>query len=344
MFVIDNYPLAVAFCIVTMLCWGSWANTQKLAGKRWRFELFYWDYVLGVLLMALIFAFTMGSTGESGRSFLADLRQADPMNLGKAVLGGVLFNAANILLVAAIAIAGMSVAFPVGIGLALVIGVVVTYRADPVGNPYVLFTGVGLIVVAIVLAALAYRQLPRKAGGGVRGLILAVLCGVSMGYFYPLVAGSMPAQVVVAEGAPKVIQFADMPDGLLTPYTAMVFFSLGVLLSQFAYNFSLILRWFTADEVTRPDYLRGSVGDHFWGLLGGMIWAVGMTFNIVASGEAGRSISYGLGQGATLIAAIWGVLIWREFREADRKVNYLLGPMFAGYLIGLALVIAARVV
>src|SRR5580698_8002612 len=134
MFIIQNYSTAVAFCVVTMLCWGSWANTQKLAAGSWRFELFYWDYVLGILLFSLLLAFTLGSSGTGGRSFLADIKQADGHNIGSAIIGGIIFNAANILLGAAIAIAGMAVAFPVGIGLALVIGVVVNYLANPVGS------------------------------------------------------------------------------------------------------------------------------------------------------------------------------------------------------------------
>src|SRR5215204_163321 len=130
MVLIQSYPVAVLMCVITMICWGSWANTQKLATKEWRFQLFYWDYCLGVLLLTLIFAFTLGSTGENGRSFLNDLRQADVKYIGYALLGGVIFNIANILLVAAIDIAGLAVAFPIGIGLALVIGVIVTYRDE----------------------------------------------------------------------------------------------------------------------------------------------------------------------------------------------------------------------
>ena len=234
MFVLETYSVAVAFCVITMLCWGSWANTQKLASSRWRFELFYWDYVFGVLLMAILFAFTLGSSGPQGRSFLDDLRQADAANLGSALLGGVIFNAANILLVAAIALSGMSVAFPVGIGMALVIGVLVNFWGDPKGNPVLLFAGVAFIAAAIILDALAYRKVPGQSkGGGLRGLILAVLCGVSMGYFYRFVAAAMSSD------------FMKMQPGKLSPYTAMVFFSLGVVVSQFAYNFSLILQWFT---------------------------------------------------------------------------------------------------
>ena len=144
MFIVQSYPLAVVLCVVTMFCWGSWANTRKLASKDWRFELFYWDYAIGVVLLTLLFGLTLGSTGDTGQSFGADLRQASGGSVGSALIGGAIFNLANILLVAAIEIAGMAVAFPVGIGLALLIGVVVNYVADPVGNFALLATGVAL--------------------------------------------------------------------------------------------------------------------------------------------------------------------------------------------------------
>ena len=332
MFVLQSYAVAVAFCVITMLCWGSWANTQKLAGRRWRFELFYWDYVFGVLLMALIFAFTLGSMGDAGRGFLADVRQADPQNLGSAFLGGVVFNAANILLVAAIAIAGMSVAFPVGIGLALVLGVLINYLSAPKGEPVQLFLGVGFIAAAIVLDALAYRKLsaPSK-GGGVKGLVLAVLCGILMANFYRFVQVAMP------DAKPE--NFLHMPAGKLTPYTAMVLFSLGVLASNFVFNTLIMIRPFTGTPVPLAEYFRGSARDHLWGIVGGMIWSVGMTFSIIALGVAGGAISYGLGQGATMVAALWGVFIWREFREAPQGTSPLIGLMLAGYVIGLALIV-----
>jgi glucose uptake protein len=334
MFVLTNYPLAVVFCFITMLCWGSWANTQKLAGKTWRFELFYWDYVFGVFLMAVIFALTMGSFGSSGRSFFADLAQADPKNIGSAMLGGVIFNIANILLVAAIAIAGMSVAFPVGIGLALVLGVIVNYVFEPENsNPSLLFLGVALIAVAIVLDAMAYRRLPgSEKGGGMKGLVLSVLCGILMGTFYRFVAAAMPAAK----------EFLVMPQGKLSPYTAMVFFTLGILLSNFVINTAIMVKPFAGTPVPFSAYFRGTAQDHLWGIIGGMIWSVGMMFSIVAAGEASFAISYGLGQGATLIAAFWGVFIWREFREARKGTNVLLTIMFVGYVVGLGLIIAAN--
>jgi glucose uptake protein len=318
-----------------MLCWGSWANTQKLAGKTWRFELFYWDYVFGVVIMALIFALTMGDTGAAtGRGFFADVAQAKMTNIGSAMLGGVVFNIANILLVAAIAIAGMSVAFPVGIGLALVLGVVVNYDPKATANPTFLFLGVALITVAIVLDALAYRRLPGSGkGASMKGLILSVLCGVLMGYFYRFVAASMPEN-------PE--EFLKIPAGKLSPYTAMVFFTLGILLSNFIVNAAIMIKPFSGEPVPFSAYFRGTARDHLWGIVGGMIWAVGMMFSIIAAGPAGYAVSYGLGQGATLVAAFWGVFIWREFREAPKGVNILLALMFLGYVVGLGLVIAAK--
>ncbi len=331
MFVLDSYAWAVVFCVITMLCWGSWANTQKLAGRAWRFELFYWDYVLGVFLLSVIMAFTLGSFGDSGRSFLQDVSQADSRNLVSAFVGGIIFNIANILLVAAIAIAGMSVAFPVGIGLALVIGVLVNYVGSPVGNPAILFIGVGLVTMAILLDAAAYRKLPSQSRGvTTKGLVLSVLCGVLMGFFYRFVADSMSAD------------FRNLAPGKLGPYSAVFFFSLGLLVSNFVLNPIIMKKPFVGKPVPMSEYFKGGAGLHSIGILGGLIWGVGMTFSIIASGQAGFAISYGLGQGATMVAALWGVFIWKEFKEAPGSTRPLLTLMFLGYLAGLALIIAAR--
>ncbi|MEO5893068.1 MAG: GRP family sugar transporter [Ferruginibacter sp.] len=331
MFIIDNYSTAIIFCIITMLCWGSWANTQKLAAGSWRFELFYWDYVIGILLLALFFAFTIGSTGSGGRSFIADISQASQGNIASAIIGGIIFNAANILLVAAIAIAGMAVAFPVGIGLALVIGVIVNYIANPVGNKLYLFGGVALIVLAILLNANAYRKM--QAGSkspSSRGLVLSIVAGVLMGFFYKYVAAAMFPDFNVPE------------EGKLSPYTAVVFFAIGILLSNFLFNSLLMRRPFTGVSVTYADYFKGGLKNHITGILGGAIWCVGMSFSIIASGKAGPAISYGLGQGATVVAAIWGIFIWTEFRDAPKGTSSALNIMLLLYLVGLSLIIAAR--
>lgn len=331
MFIIQTYPLAVLFCVITMLCWGSWANTQKLAAATWRFELFYWDYVIGIVLLATFFAFTLGSIGDEGRSFVADIQQADTTNISSAILGGVIFNAANILLGAAISIAGMAVAFPVGIGLALVIGVIVNYLDNPVGNSSFIFLGVGLISVAILLNAYAYRRAAAQAKGiSSKGLILSVVAGVLMGYFYKYVAQAM-------------FQNFQMPEtGKLSPYTAVFFFSMGILLSNILFNTFLMWKPFVGKPVSYGDYFKGSLKNHLTGVLGGVIWCVGMAFSIIASDKAGTAISYGLGQGATVVAAVWGIFIWKEFRNAPKGTSIILNAMLLLYVIGLGLIIAAR--
>jgi glucose uptake protein len=331
MFVIQSYSSAVFFCIITMLCWGSWANTQKLAASHWRFELFYWDYVIGIVVLSLLFAFTLGSSGDSGRSFLSDLSQATNSNLASALMGGVIFNGANILLVAAISIAGMSVAFPVGIGLALVIGVIVNYLDLPVGNGNILIVGVLLIVVAILLNASAYRKLAASTGSvSIKGLALSIISGCLMGLFYKYVAGSMFPDFNVPE------------PGKLSPYTALVFFSFGILASNFLFNTLVMYRPFAGAAVSYRDYFNGTFRSHLTGLAGGAIWCIGMAFSIIASGKAGPAISYGLGQGATVVAAVWGIFIWKEFRNASARTTVLLYAMLACYVVGLALIIAAR--
>ncbi|MFZ1933409.1 MAG: hypothetical protein WCB27_17785 [Thermoguttaceae bacterium] len=356
MFVVDNNLIAVVFCIITMLCWGSWANTQKAVGKRWRFELFYWDYVFGVVAMSLTFAFAFGSVGAYGRSFLQDLAQADSSNIGSALLGGVVFNAANILLVAAIALSGMAVAFPVGIGLALVLGVLINYvfDLDPAhrADPLLLFAGVALVTVAIVLDARAYKKLSGAgAVGSTKGLVLAVLCGILMSLFYFLVARAIGQVEIHGHKGPELIAVtaenlrlpgADIQAGKMTAYTANVIFAFGILLSNLVFNTAIMLKPFVGERVPLGDYFKGAGKDHLWGFFGGMIWAVGMTLNIAASGQASPAVAYGLGQGATLVAALWGVFVWREFRNAPRGTKPLLTLMFLCFIVGLALVIVSR--
>lgn len=333
MVVVDSYLIAVVMCFITMMCWGSWANTQKLATKEWRFQLFYWDYSIGVVLLALLLAFTMGSIGSEGRSFLEDLDQASGNMLWSAFLGGIVFNFANILLVAAIDIAGMAVAFPVGIGIALAQGVFVNYMAKPEGDAAILFIGVALVVIAIILDAVAYRRMQTEAQQDTaKGLLLSVIAGIAMGFFYRFVADAM------------VTDFVNPEPGLLTPYTAVVIFSLGLLVSNFVFNVIIMVKPISGEPVSAVDYFKeGNAKLHLIGILGGIIWSLGMAFSIIAAGAAGPAISYGLGQGATMIAAFWGVFIWKEFKDAPPGTNKLISAMFVFFIIGLALIIAARV-
>ncbi|MFA9392372.1 MAG: GRP family sugar transporter [Prolixibacteraceae bacterium] len=331
MFILNSYPLAVVFCVITMLCWGSWANTQKLASKSWGFPLFYWDYTFGIILLSLIAGLTLGSSGTEGQAFLPSLAQASITAIMLAILGGIVFNIANLLLVAAIDIAGMAIAFPVGIGIALALGVVVNYVATPLGNPTLLFIGVALVVVAIVLDALAYKKIT-KGAASTKGILISLAAGILMGFFYRFVAASMSTD------------FAHPDAGLLTPYSAVFIFSIGIFLSNFLFNSFFMYKPVSGTKVSYADYFKkGTPKLHLIGILGGAIWATGFIFNMIAAGKAGFAISYGLGQGATLIAAIWGVFIWKEFKDAPKGTNRLIGLMFASFVLGLTLIILARI-
>ncbi len=194
MFIVENYLLAVILCVVTMVCWGSWGNTQKLAAKSWRYELFYWDYVIGIVLLSLLFGFTFGSIGDQGRSFVNDITQVNRNNFWNAFAGGIIFNASNILLSASISLAGMAVAFPVGVGIALVLGVFINYFGTPQGDPITLFAGVALIVVAIVLNGVASGKISQgseEKKTKKKGIIIAIFAGFLMSFFYRFVASAM---------------------------------------------------------------------------------------------------------------------------------------------------------
>ncbi len=329
MFIVHTYPVAVLFCVVTMLCWGSWANTQKLAGKTLRFELFYWDYVIGILLFSLISAFTLGSIGNEGRGFLTDLKQASGANILSAFIGGIVFNAANILFSAAIAIAGMAVAFPVGIGLALILGVLVNFFAAQKGDPTFLFVGVAFITIAIIVNAFAYL----RAGGGdkkvsAKGIIISLVAGLLMSFFYRFIAASMDLQ-----------NFVQPEAGKMTPYTAVFIFSVGIFVSNFIFNSVLMKKPVDGPPVTYRQYFSNRIPIHLVGILGGLIWGLGNSLNLIAAGKAGPAISYGLGQGATLVAALWGVFIWREFAKAPKGTNGYLAAMFVLFVAGLGCII-----
>jgi glucose uptake protein len=333
MFIIHDYPVAVAFCVVTMLCWGSWANTSKISNREWPFPMFYWDYSLGLVLAALVFGLTMGSTGAEGRGFLADLRQADSGSIVSAAAGGVIFNLSNLLLVAAISVAGLSVAFPVGVGLALVIGVFVNYLKQPQGSALLLFSGVLLVVVAMVVNAVASSKMRGPQGTSpAKGLILSVLAGIIMGFFYRFVADSMTANFVTPES------------GKLTPYSAVLVFSLGLFVSNFLWNTYFMYRPIDGNKSTYTDFrVKGTTKRHLIGLAGGLIFNTGFLFNLIASDKAGPAISYGLGQGATMIGAAWGVFVFREFKDAPPSIGRYLAVMFVSFIIGLGLIVAARV-
>ena len=285
--------------LLSMLCWGSWANTQKI-DKRWRFELFYWDYIWGVLACSLLFGVTLGTKSPAAPdSFFRNLCAASPRSLVEAFFGGVIFNLGNLLLVAAISVAGMAVAFPIGAGLALVIGAVINYIISPKGNPILLFAGIALICIAIVLDAMAYRGLPGGAKASTKGVGLSLACGVAVGLFFP-----------------------------------------------FPMNYGLMRRPVNGEPLQVKDYFKGHASLHAWGILGGVIWGIGTVANFVASyvPMIGPATSFSLGEGNTMISAIWGIFVWNEFRGAGTRVNGLLAIMFLFFVLGLSCIALAPVI
>ncbi len=328
MFVPQIYAVALVMMVLSMLCWGSWANTQKVS-KNWRFELFYWDYLWGILIISSLMGATLGRTdAASPESFFQNLSAADTRHISYAFAAGIIFNVGNVLLVAAIEVAGLAVAFPIGIGLALVIGSVGNYLVTPKGNPLLLFGGIALVCLAIVLDALAYRKISQDLKASTKGIVLSLMSGVGIGVFYPFIAKAL------------------VGENHLGPYTVMFVFALGILVCTVPLNYALMRRPLSGAPVEMSAYFQGSASLHFWGILGGVIWGIGTTSNFVASYAqmVGPATSYALGQGATMVSAIWGVFVWKEFREAGPDARRLLALMFVFFIVGLACVALAPVI
>ena len=333
MMIVHSYPVAVALCMLTMVCWGSWANTLKMEPPSYGFSLFYWDQAIGYLLLPLLIGLTFGSLGTDGRSLIADLAQGSASSYEWALLGGVVFNLANILFMSAIDVAGMEVAYPIGIGIALVEGVLINYIAQPSGNPVLIFTGVGFIMTAIILDGLAYRnhQCRTSKPGEVRkGVSLALGGGILMGLFYYLVLRSVSTD------------FNHLVPGKFGPYAAVLMYSAGSLVSNLVFNRYLMSHPFKGSKVTYSDYFgAGTMKYHAIGALGGVINGIGVTASFVASKAASPAIAYGLGQGGTMIAAIWGVFVWKECKGATPATKWMIALMFVFFLSGLILLVRA---
>lgn len=323
MFAPTTFVAALIMTIISTICWGSFANTFKLT-KNYRFELYYWDYAAGIFLISLVLALTMGSAGGGDLSFIANLRSAAHSNLLYAAIGGFIFNIANVLLIAGIEIAGLAIAFPIAIGIALVEGVVLSYILQPKGSGGLLAAGVAMAVIAVILIGKAYGAMRTGAAAVSRkGVTVCIVSGVLMGAFAPFVTKAMTAA---------------RP---LTPYTVAVLFAFGAVICCFAFNTYLMKHPIVGDPVSFAGYRQAKASYHLLGLLGGAIWGVGTVFNFVAAGLVGVAISYAIGQASPMIAALWGVLVWQEFRGAPRSAKGYLVGMFTAYLLALVLIARA---
>jgi glucose uptake protein len=324
MFVPHTFGIALLMIFTSAICWGSWANTYK-GVKNYRFELFYWDYALGIFLIAVALAFTMGNTSNDASSFLNNIRSADRPNFIYTLVGGAVFNLANLLLVAAIDMAGLAIAFPVSIGIAMVVGVVSSYVLQPKGDAALLATGVACAVIAVILDGKAYANLARAARSVSRkSIMICVVSGILMGLWAPFVTHAM------TQG------------NTLGPYSIGVFFTLGALLSCFVWNVYFMKNPLVGDPVNFREFFRGPASGHMLGLMGGVIWGTGTVFNLVAANFTGVAISYAIGQSAPMVAALWGVFAWKEFDGANRQAKSYLGLMFLFYILAILLIAKAN--
>jgi len=320
MFTPQSFSVAMLMMVTSAICWGSWANTYK-GTRNYRFELFYWDYAAGIFAISLVAAFTLGSWHHDAQSFLPNVRSADRANIGWALLGGAIFNVANLLLVAGIELAGLAVAFPISIGIALVVGVVLSYLVQPKGSAVLLGLGVLCAVVAVVMDGKAYAQLRSQSRSVSRkSIVTCVVSGVLMGSFAPFVTRALTA------------------GRALGPYSIAVFFTLGALLSCFVVNIYFMRRPLVGQPVGFAGFFAASPGDHLLGLFGGTVWGIGTVFNFVAASFTGVAISYAIGQSAPMVAALWGVFVWKEFAGAGGKARTFLALMFLFYILALLLV------
>lgn len=313
----ETFAAALAMMLGSMLCWGSWTNLSRLA-RGWRLEFFHHDYAWGMLVVAVVAAATGGML--FGRpNVLDNLAASDAASVAWATVAGACLNAGNFLLMAGIARVGMTVAFPVSVGFSLVVSTVLAYLVRPLGDPALLAAGVALVFAAVVTNALVYRSHGKGRSGGGNGLAMCLAAGILFTMCGPMVA--------------KALNTARP----LAPYGVALVYAVGSL--AITAPLLALLRRFPLDGIplAMADYRRGTARDHAAGLAGGTIWGAGMVLNFLAAGLAGMAVSGAIGQANPLVAAAWGIFVWREFRGASRRTLVLLGLMIALYSAGLVL-------
>jgi glucose uptake protein len=318
MFTPPTFAIALLMTIASAVCWGSWANTYK-GVKNYRFELFYWDYAIGIFLISLVVALTLGSTGHDATSFLNNVHSADSANIVWTMVGGAVFNLANLLLVAAIDMAGLAVALPVSIGIALVVGTMLNYILQPKGNLVLIAVGVACALIAVILDGKAFGSLPGGRTVSRKSIVICIVSGVLMGLWSPAVT------------------YGTTHGTALTPYSSVVFLTLGALLSCFIWNLYFMKNPLAGEPVGFGGFFSGPPSGHLLGLLGGIIWGAGTMCNVVAGGSPllGFALSYAIGQSAPMVGALWGVFAWKEFAGAGAKAKIFLTLMFVFYALAI---------
>jgi len=336
----QSYISALILMLFSALCLGSWISAYKLTGK-WRFELFYWDYVFGALAATTLAALTFGSLGFDGFLFMDDLMRAGKRNIAYGMAAGVIFNLGNMLLTGAVSVSSMTIAFPISLGIGMIGTALWNYTADPARSLLFIVAGSVLILAAATLAALTYRRIELarsklviKSGrgktviprAGWKAVILSGVSGALMGSFAPFIERGMRGDAGVG------------------PYSLAFSFSVGMFLSTFVLNLFFMNLPVQGQPVEIPDYLRGSLKNHALGVTGGFVWGVGAVISLVVGyGPEARlgPLHFGLAQGAALVAPLIGLFVWKELKGQDAPVRLMTMVMLALLAGGIALVTIA---
>jgi glucose uptake protein len=334
-----SYTAALILLIAGMIGWGMWANLFKAAGGKWRFELFYFDFAIGMVLAATLLALTAGSLGFDGFSFADDLRLAGKRQDLFGFSAGLIFNLGNMLLLGAVSITGMAVAFPAAMGCELIVAGFWNFALNPGGNAKLLVLGAAVVAAAIVFDILAFKTWSaaaaalksRKRKASLKGVFLSLGGGLLLGSFAPL------------------IQMGRAGENGLGPYSIGFIFSIGVLFSTFVFNLFFMNLPVQGGPIEMREYFRAKLARHGLGIAGGMVWYIGMIASLVAGRLEGKAqvsplVSYVLGQGGIVIATLCGLFLWREYADADDSVKVRLGLMFVLLLAGIGVLSSALAV
>jgi glucose uptake protein len=335
--------------VISAFCWGSWANTFKVI-KTWRFEYFYYDFTAGILLTTVIAAFTLGSMNSQDLTFQDNFLLASFRKMAWALASGLVFNLGNIFLLAATAVSGMSVAFPIALGIALVADAIWDFAYNPQASILLLFSGVFLVTIGIVMNILAYlwrqderasaaqtplqadprsRNAPkRQANLAPRGVILAIVGGLALGAFFPMLSEATAGETGVS------------------PYGVAVLISGAVFVSTLLFVPFFLFFPVLGEPGQIRGYFGGDTRQHAVGILGGALLGGGLLAGLLAAGaprvmQPGRIAEYALDHTALLIAAVWGLLVWREFKGSSHRVRMMVVAMLVLLVAGVGMVAVA---
>jgi glucose uptake protein len=331
-----NDSTLTVLLVLCMLCWGTWPIFHKMA-KRYRFELFYFDFGFGMGFVALLCAFTVGSLGFDGFSFTDDLLNARKQEWLLAILAAMIFNFGNMLTLGASSITGIAVAFPLSFGVAMIVGSWMNYLGHPGIDSALMWGGTMLVIVSLILGSSAYSHLRAmqhetlaRAGktkstrrpSSLKGILLSLVGGLVLGTFAPL-----------------LLRAQDPEDGV-GPYSLLFLFALGVFVSTFIFNLFFMNLPMEGDPLEIADYIKTPIKNHLFGALSGAVWGIGAVAIFVANSPKGEIHPTGtssliLAQAAPILAALWGWLIWKELKGGDIRVKAFAGLMLVFFAGGL---------